>query len=534
MKNVTPQEKQSIYCAIYTRKSTSEGLDQDFTSLDAQREAAINYINSQKGEGWVAIEDKYDDGGYTGANTDRPALSRLIDDIKVNKISCVVVYKVDRLSRSLIDFVQMLDLFEQHNVAFVSVTQQFNTNTSMGRLTLNILLSFAQFEREIISERTKDKMAAARKRGQWLGGIPPIGYDRDKETGKLIINPHEAEIIKTIYDLYLKSYSLKLLGRELTNRGWRTKLYTTESGKEFGGNIFQTTTLNAIIRNPLYIGKVKYCGELFDGQHEAIVDEETYKRAVALLAKNRNYKELTRGQTVVNPLTKLLFCKKCQRPMFGTHTCKKQKIRYRYYVCSYAQKYGYQTCPSRSINANEIENLIAKCFFARPEGVNYREKWASLSAQDQKSILLTHLQRIEYSAEESKIFITFVDGKIQEYPADLKDVRHGNIYDPKEEIIKEPKLRQRLLLAYHVEQLIETNKTISVKQTAQWLNMSAIQLHLIIELLFISPKIQEEILLGKDTDISSVPEYKATLIAREPDWGKQYDLWRSLIKETTS
>ena len=224
------KEKSPIHCAIYCRKSTSEGLDRDFTSLDAQRESAINYINSQKTEGWIASEDRYDDGGYTGANTDRPALKKLIEDIKIGKINCVVVYKVDRLSRSLIDFVQLLELFEQNKVTFVSVTQQFSTNTSMGRLTLNILLSFAQFEREIISERTKDKMASARKKGKWLGGTPALGYDIDKNLKKLVINPKEAEIVRIIYDLYLKGYSLKLLGRELDKMGYKTKLYTSSEG----------------------------------------------------------------------------------------------------------------------------------------------------------------------------------------------------------------------------------------------------------------------------------------------------------------
>src|SRR3990167_4592211 len=178
-------KKKHLLCAIYTRKSTTEGMDQDFTSLDAQRESAENYIKSQQHEGWTASDELYDDGGFTGANVERPALQKLLNDIKEGKINCVVVYKVDRLSRSLLDFTQLLEFFEKNNVAFVSVTQNFNTKTSMGRLTLHILLSFAQFEREIISERTKDKLGAARKRGQWLGGRPPFGYDREKDSKKI-------------------------------------------------------------------------------------------------------------------------------------------------------------------------------------------------------------------------------------------------------------------------------------------------------------------------------------------------------------
>ena len=188
-------EKKKINCAIYTRVSTTEGLEQEFTSLDNQRESAENYIQSQKSEGWIALPERYDDPGYTGANTERPALQKLMADIKEGKINCVVVYKVDRLSRSLLNFSQLLESFEQDNVTFVSVTQAFNTNSSMGRLTLNILLSFAQFEREIISERTRDKMAASKKRGKWVGGRPPLGYDIDRINRKLVINPKEAELV---------------------------------------------------------------------------------------------------------------------------------------------------------------------------------------------------------------------------------------------------------------------------------------------------------------------------------------------------
>ena len=532
MNKTAEQEKQKIYCAIYARKSTSEGLGQEFSSLDAQRESAMNYINSQKGEGWIALEDHYDDGGYTGANTERPALQRLIEDIKTGKVNCVIVYKVDRLSRSLIDFAQLLELFEKHKVAFVSVTQQFNTNTSMGRLTLNILFSFAQFEREIISERTRDKMGAARKKGKWLGGKPPLGYDINKETGKLSVNPHEAEIIKTIYDLYLKGYSLKLVAQMLNDKGWRTKSYTTKDGKKSSGNLFQNTTLNHMLRNPLYIGKVSYAGEIFNGQQEAITDEDTYNRAQDLLKKNRNYKELVRGQTVVNPLVKILFCKACCRPMLGTHTIKHQKTKYRYYVCSYAQKYGYRTCSTRSVNALEIEKAVAECLFNRPEGSGLREKWQGLTSQEQKAILVDFVRRIDYDGATQKLMITFSDGTIQEYDADLKEVRHAMIYDPKEDIAKEPKLRQRLILAHQAQQLLDNGKAKDIKQFAQWLNMSAIQFHLIMELLLIAPKIQETILLNQDETINAIPEYKANLIAREFDWGKQMDMWRSLYNQT--
>lgn len=204
METKEDQKKKILRCAIYTRVSTTDNLDKDFTSLDSQRESGESYITSQKSEGWLALPEQYNDAGFTGANTDRPALQKLTTDIKTGKVDCVIVYKVDRLSRSLLDFTQLLEFFDQNNVAFVSVTQHFNTNTSMGRLTLNILLSFAQFEREIISERTRDKMGAAKKKGKWIGGIVPIGYDLDRENHRLVINPQEAKIVKEIFNSYLK------------------------------------------------------------------------------------------------------------------------------------------------------------------------------------------------------------------------------------------------------------------------------------------------------------------------------------------
>src|SRR5687768_4832257 len=211
-----------VRCAVYTRKSTEEGLEQEFNSLDAQREAGEAFVRSQAGEGWALIPTRYDDGGFTGGNTDRPALQRLMADIDTGKVDCVVVYKVDRLSRSLLDFAQMMQTFEKQKVAFVSVTQQFNTGTSMGRLVLNVLLSFAQFEREI-SERTRDKIAATRRKGKWAGGHPILGYDVDPGGYKLVVNPTEAERARAIFALYLEHGSLLPVVEELERRGWTNK-----------------------------------------------------------------------------------------------------------------------------------------------------------------------------------------------------------------------------------------------------------------------------------------------------------------------
>ncbi len=225
-----------VRCAIYTRKSTEEGLEQEFNTLDAQRESAEAYIVSQQREGWTCVPDRYDDGGYTGGNMDRPALQQLVQDIRAGKIDCVIVYKVDRLSRSLLDFSRMMEVFDKHQVSFVSVTQQFNTATSMGRLVLHVLLSFAQFEREIISERTRDKIAAARRKGKWSGGRPLLGYDVSAQGSKLIVNPEEAERVQQIYQLYLQKRSLLPVVDVLAKRGWVNKAWTTRKGAVVGGS----------------------------------------------------------------------------------------------------------------------------------------------------------------------------------------------------------------------------------------------------------------------------------------------------------
>jgi site-specific DNA recombinase len=225
----------AIRCAIYTRKSTEEGLDSDFNTLDAQRESADAYIVSQRHEGWIALPQKYDDGGFTGANMERPALKRLLDDVRSGLVNCVVVYKVDRLTRSLLDFARIVEVFDQHGTTFVSVTQQFNTTASLGRLTLNILLSFAQFEREMISERTRDKMSAARRKGKWTGGNPVLGYDVHPDGGSLVVNAEEAVRVRALFAMYLEHGSLLPVVSEVNGRGWTLKRWTTRDGKIVGG-----------------------------------------------------------------------------------------------------------------------------------------------------------------------------------------------------------------------------------------------------------------------------------------------------------
>ena len=346
-----------IRCAIYTRKSTSEGLDQAFNSLDAQREACEAYIASQKAADWEVIPRRYDDGGFTGGNIERPAIRQLLDDVQNGGVDCVVVYKVDRLSRSLLDFARIIKLFEDHQVHFVSVTQHFNTADSMGRLTLNILLSFAQFEREIIAERTRDKIAAARRRGQWCGGRPILGYDLVPGEHRLTVHPVEAEQVRVIFQTYVDKESVLSAARELNARGWTTKRWTAANGRIIGGRPFDRANLHYLLTNVAYIGRVRYREETYDGQHQAIVDSATWERVQRLLRRNAR----TAGSLLRNKhgalLKGLLRCKACDAAMVQMVSKKGPKL-HRYYVCTKAQKRGYDQCPTGTILARPLEREV--------------------------------------------------------------------------------------------------------------------------------------------------------------------------------
>ena len=356
----TKQSKSTVRCAIYTRKSTEEGLEREFNSLDAQRDSGENYIKSQINEGWQCVPNRYDDGGYSGGNMDRPALKRLLADIEAGKVDSVIVYKVDRLSRSLLDFAKMVETFDRHQVSFVSVTQLINTSTSMGRLMLNVLLSFAQFEREIISERTRDKIAAARRKGKWSGGMPLLGYDVDPRDSKLIVNENEAARVRAIFELYFEKQSLIATIEELDRKGWINKRWATRKGPERGGKPFNKATLHRLLTNITYLGKLRYKDEIHEGEHAAIVSSEVWQRVQALLGRNGR----TGGSAVRNKfgalLKGILRCAPCGCAMTPTHSTKDGNKRYRYYVCGSAQKRGWHTCPSKSIPAAEMEKFVVE------------------------------------------------------------------------------------------------------------------------------------------------------------------------------
>jgi site-specific DNA recombinase len=324
----TKPAKAAIGCAIYTRKSSEEGLEQSFNSLDAQREACVAYVKSQCHEGWGLVPTAYDDGGFSGGSLNRPALTRLIEDLKQGWVDIIVVYKVDRLSRSLADFVRLVELFDAHGVSFVSVTQQFNTSTSMGRLTLNVLLSFAQFEREVTGERIRDKIAASKQKGLWMGGVTPLGYEVQDRA--LVVNRQEAETVNHIFNRYLALGCVRKLKAELDRDGHVSKVRLQEGKQVAGGVSFSRGALYTLLRNPLYIGKIAHKGKRHDGQHAAIVDTALWENVQRRLAENRQHARLRTAAKAPSLLAGLLTDDR-GNPMSPTHTAK-NKRRYRYYV----------------------------------------------------------------------------------------------------------------------------------------------------------------------------------------------------------
>jgi site-specific DNA recombinase len=317
-----------LRCAIYTRKSSEEGLEQDFNSLDAQREACEAFIASQKREGWRPIGEMYDDGGFSGATMERPAFQRLLSDVSAGRIDVVVVYKVDRLTRSLSDFAKIVDIFGRHVVSFVSVTQQFNTTSSMGRLTLNILLSFAQFEREVTGERIRDKIAASKKKGMWMGGLPSLGYDVKER--KLVVNTAEAKTVRHIFQRYVELKSVRELKEELGAAGIVSKVRTASDGSRYGGQPLARGALYLMLQNRIYRGEIVHKGTSYGGEHEAIVDEALWNNVQAILSGNRVDRAHGRTGHAPSLLTGMLFDAHGGR-MSPTHATKKGN-RYRYYI----------------------------------------------------------------------------------------------------------------------------------------------------------------------------------------------------------
>ncbi|MDK9723136.1 MAG: recombinase family protein [Rhodospirillales bacterium] len=412
-----------LRCAIYTRKSSEEGLDMEFNSLDAQRESCESYIASQKQEGWLPVPDRYDDGGFSGGNLERPGLKRLLADIIAGKVNVVVVYKIDRLSRSLMDFSKLVEVFDRHGVTFVSVTQSFNTTTSMGRLTLNILLSFAQFEREVIGERIRDKFAASRKKGMWMGGNPPLGYNVVNR--KLVVNQEEAKLVRHIFVRFLKIGSATVLVKELMADGYRTKSWTTQGGRERVGRPLNKNNIYKMLNNRLYLGEAVHKGTSWPGEHEAIIDAATWDKVRAVLAdKAPNVRAGASRAATPAPLKGLIHCGHCGRAMAPTYTRKQGRL-YRYYTCMKAIRSGHGECPVRSVAAGEIEAAVigqVRALLEAPEIQARVERLADgIPPADVRSAL-TDFDRLWdelFPAEQARILELLVE-RVAVHPTDVE------------------------------------------------------------------------------------------------------------------
>jgi site-specific DNA recombinase len=413
-----------VRCAIYTRVSTDAGLDQDFNSLDAQYDAAQAYIRSQAHAGWMLVRTRYDDGGFSGGSTDRPALQQLLADIKAQKINVIVVYKVDRLTRSLVDFAKLIELFDAHGVSFVSVTQQFNTTTSMGRLTLNVLLSFAQFEREVTSERIRDKIGASKRKGLWVGGVVPLGYQAKER--KITVVEQEAKTVRHIFRRYLELGSLNLLMADLRTIGIKTKVRPLANGKTIGGIPFTRGPLAAFLRNRFYVGEVRYRGEIFAGEQPAILDRKLFEAVQAKLDQqriNRNTARRESGSLLIGRI----FDARGNR-MTPTYAVKK-RVRYRYYISApLVQGQPEKAAKINRVPAAEVDRLIIAAVRKHLEVRAERVAPEGSNPITDVDLIATHITRVDVKQDHLAIHLAIMSEEPNETQKDITtpECKNGN------------------------------------------------------------------------------------------------------------
>jgi site-specific DNA recombinase len=435
--------KRLLRCAIYTRKSTEHNLDLEFNSLDAQREACEAYIKSQAHEGWRLVRARYDDGGLSGASLDRPALQELLGDIRGGKIDVIVVYKVDRLTRSLADFAKLVELFDQYSVSFVSITQSFNTTSSMGRLTLNVLLSFAQFEREVIGERVRDKIAASKRKGLWVGGPIPLGYATVNK--KLVVVPEEAEIVRTMFRLYLKCGSVGAVAEEIARRKIVSKVRTVASGRIQGGGPYSVGALAHFLKNRFYIGDVVYRGEIHAGEHEPIVDRSTFEAVQAKLAENVQVRRVRLSSSPAILMGRI-FDDRGNR-MTPSHS-NKDGVRYRYYVShAVLQRRKEDAGRVTRVPAAQLEKIVV-------EAVRGRLASADQSNNDlsDRELIDSHVERVIVHSNAIEVEMR---GEQQEHasPISLPWTAHafssvkGVLHQPDEQPTLKAEARDAIVLA---------------------------------------------------------------------------------------
>jgi site-specific DNA recombinase len=508
----------TLRCAVYTRKSTEEGLDQAFNSLQAQRESGEALILSQQTRGWVLVPEHYDDGGFSGSHLERPALQRLLTDLDAGGIDCVLVYKVDRLSRSLLDFARLMERFDRTGVNFVSVTQEFNTTTSMGRLTLNILLSFAQFEREIIGERTRDKLSAARRKGKWIGGWRVLGYDLDPKGGRLLVNAEEAKQVRQIYGMAADAASLEAVVAQSALRGYQTKAWSSRSGRPHLARPFGRMTLRHLLSNVLYKGAVSHKGMLYAGEHEAIVDAELWEKVnVQLVLRSAGQRGKRHGHQTA-PLSGLLYCTECSSALQPTFTTRHGR-RYQYYSCQAARRKTAKPCSQMPVGAKELETFLLRSLEpALGSGLSWEAARQSL-------------RRLQYEGNTQRVSILFDDGTRMELTLlnrsgsrtdTLAESNGGHI----------PRVSRLMALAIKFERLVREGAVRNYSELAAAGQISRARMSQIMRLSELAPQIQEELLfLPKTmTGPDRFTEKSLRQVARSVDWEWQKKQFRALAQ----
>ncbi|MBS9530201.1 recombinase family protein [Wolbachia endosymbiont of Rhagoletis cerasi] len=492
-----------VRCAIYTRKSNEDGLEQKFNSLDAQRVACEKYIKSR--EGWVALAKRYDDGGYSGKNLERPAIKGLFEDVKAGEVDCVVVYTLDRLSRETKDCIEVTSFFRRHRISFVAVTQIFDNNTPMGKFVQTVLSGAAQLEREMIVERVKNKIATSKEEGLWMGGNVPLGYDvKDKE---LIINEKEAKVIKHIFERYMELKSMAELARELNKEGYRTKAKS---------DIFKKATVRRIITNPIYMGKIRHYEKQYKGKHEAIIEKEKWQKAQELI-KNQPY----RGKKYEEALLKgMIRCRCCKVNMTLTYS-KKENKRYRYYVCNNHLRGKDCESGNRNVIAGEVEKEVMKRAERLYESLEEKvEEWENLSFGKQKEMVkklikgvMVKEDGIEVHSESEKTFIAM----------NLK--KKGNkctVVEPEGKTNNA--LLKAVVRAHLWKRQLEEGKYRSVKELSVKINIGTRRIQQILRLNYLAPKIKEDIVNGRQPSSLRLVDLREIPMLWSEQLEKFYDL----------
>jgi site-specific DNA recombinase len=510
-------DEKPLRCAIYTRKSTEEGLEQEFNSLEAQREAATAYIASQRQAGWAALPQRYDDGGFSGASLDRPALRQLLADVEAGSIDCVVVYKVDRLSRSLPDFARLIELFDRFGVSFVSVTQEFNTTTSLGRLTLNILFSFAQFEREIIGERTRDKLGAARRKGKWTGGSPVLGYDIGPQGGRIVVNESETVRVRAIFQIAAQADSFEAAFQAVRAQGLRTKQWTSQSGRQHGGGSFSRTTLRRLLSNVLYTGAVSWRGTVYPGEHEAIIGRQIWDQVNERLRIHGAHQRRRLHGKQDALLANLLCCGGCGGSMRPTHTSRHGQL-YRYYVCAAARRSRRQECRQRRVAATDIEPSIA----------DHLEPVLGTGLSG--PVIQQSLERVIYDGSTRQVSLRLRDGTRIGYTLPVV-VRPGVSAAQTKHTGNVPRVSRLMALAVRLERLVAKGSTAGRGDLAAAGQISRPRLSQILRLRELAPAIQEEILFLPKTLTGRDPVTERALrqLTGIIDWDEQVKQFRCLM-----